>query len=428
MTYHEALQFLYQQLPMFQRIGPAAFKKDLSRTRALSQHLGHPERQFKSIHIAGTNGKGSVANMLAAICTAAGLKTGLYTSPHYKDFRERIKINGEMIPRQEVTRFVASTQALCESLKPSFFELTVAMAFDFFARQQVDIAIVETGLGGRLDSTNVITPLLSIITNIDYDHQQFLGDTLPAIAAEKAGIIKPGIPVIIGQRQTETADVFRAKAAAGGSPIQFADSSFRARPIRQNDSHVFYEVKQNNEVLFDELALNHLGPYQQFNLPAVLAAFYSLRKTLNLAEAHLVDGLRNLKALTGFQGRWEFISKAPPILVDSAHNLAGVTQLVDQLKTINYRNLYVVLGVVQDKDLDKVLPLFPKEARYFFAKAAIPRGLDAEILRQKAATLGLQGKSYSSVRRALAAARRMANPSEDLILVSGSIFTVAEVI
>jgi dihydrofolate synthase/folylpolyglutamate synthase len=428
MTYKEALDFLYSQLPMFQRIGPAAFKKDLTRTRALCEQLGHPERKFRSVHIAGTNGKGSVSNMLAAVCTAAGLKTGLYTSPHYKDFRERIRIDGALMPKRAVSRFVEAMQPLCATLEPSFFELTVAMAFDYFARQEVDVAIIETGLGGRLDSTNVVTPLLSIITNIDYDHQQFLGDTLPEIAAEKAGIIKLGIPVIIGQSQPETDAVFEKKARETGSPIQFADRRFQVAPLRQNDSHVFYEVKENGKVLFKEMALNQLGPYQQFNLPTLLAAFYSLRKTLNLEERNLTEGLKNLKALTGFQGRWEFISRRPRILIDSAHNQAGVNLMVQNLQSQKFERLFIVLGVVQDKELDKVLPLFPKNARYFFAKANIPRGLDAEILQEKAAAFGLKGKAYSSVRRALAAAKRKANPSDDLILVGGSIFTVAEVV
>ncbi len=428
MTYQETLQFLYRQLPMFQRIGPAAFKKDLTRTLALCSHLGHPERKFHTVHIAGTNGKGSVANMLAATCTAAALKTGLYTSPHYKDFRERIRINGEPISKKEVVDFVKATLPLSEEIKPSFFELSVAMAFHHFARQKVDIAIIETGLGGRLDSTNVVSPLLSIITNIDYDHQQFLGDTLPEIAAEKAGIIKPGVPVIIGQSQSETDPVFENKAKESGSPIQFADRQFQVAPVRQSETHVFYEVKEKGKLRFANLALNHLGQYQKLNLPAVLAAFYSLRQNLPLAEEHLTEGLKNLKSLTGFQGRWELVSREPRVLVDSAHNRAGVGQLLENLKTVRYERLFVVLGTVLDKELEKVLPHFPRDATYFFAKANIPRGLDAETLRQKAAAFGLKGKAYSSVRRALAAAKRMAHPTEDLILVGGSIFTVAEVV
>lgn len=428
MTYHEALQFLYQQLPMFQRIGPAAYKKDLTRTIALCEHLGHPERKFRSVHIAGTNGKGSVSNMMAAICTAAGLKTGLYTSPHYQDFRERIRINGQLIPKKEVTNFVQALKTLCLEIQPSFFELCVAMAFDYFAREKVDIAIVETGLGGRLDSTNIISPLLSIVTNIDYDHQQLLGDTLPAIAAEKAGIIKPGIPVIIGQSQPETDAVFIRKAAENNSPIQFADQTYRVVATRQTDTHTFYEVRKEGEVLFEELALNHLAQYQQLNLPPVLAAFYTLRETLNLEEKHLAEGLKNLKALTGFHGRWEFIGRHPRTLADSAHNKAGIQMLMQGLQAMKYDKLWVVLGVVQDKDVDSILGLFPKDATYFFAKANIPRGMDAGMLQRKAAQFGLHGKTYSSVRKALAAARLRAHPENDLIVVSGSIFTVAEVL
>lgn len=428
MTYNETLQFLYHQLPMFQRIGPAAFKKDLTRTVALCRHLGHPEHKFKSVHIAGTNGKGSVSNMLAAVCTAAGLKTGLYTSPHYKDFRERIRINGKPIPKKEVVKFVEALRPLCDELQPSFFELTVAMAFDYFAKQQVDVAIIETGLGGRLDSTNVLKPLLSLITNIDYDHQQFLGDTLPAIAAEKAGIIKAGIPVIIGQSQPATNAVFENKALATGSSILFADCIFQAEPVLSTKTHLYYEVKKNGKLLFKKLALNHLGHYQKLNLPAVLAAFFALKDTLGLMEQHLLEGLKNLKALTGFQGRWEFICQKPRVLVDSAHNEAGMRLLMENLGTLSFKNLFVVLGLVEDKEHAKVLSLLPKEATYFFARANIPRGLPADMLRQKASGFGLKGKSYTTVRRALAAAKSRAHPNEDLILVGGSIFTVAEVL
>lgn len=428
MNYQETLDYLFSQLPMFQRIGPAAFKKDLTRTIALCDYLGNPEKQFRSIHIAGTNGKGSVSNMLAAICSAGGLKTGLYTSPHYKDFRERIRINGEPIPKKEVVEFVQKLFPLCQELQPSFFELTVAMAFDYFARQKVDVAIIETGLGGRLDSTNVITPLFSIITNIDFDHQQLLGNSLVEIATEKAGIIKPGVPVVISQKQPECEEVFIKKALTEKSPLFFADQQFAVKPLRQTATHTFFEVRKEGELLFKSLALNHLGPFQQLNLPPVLSAFYKFKDNLGLREVDLIQGLFQLKSLTGFQGRWELINLHPRIMVDSAHNAAGIRQIVPTLQKLAYKKLFIVLGVVQDKDLAEVLPLLPENATYFFAKANIPRGLDAHVLQQKARQFGLRGKAYSSIRKGLAAARKMAHPNDDLIFVGGSIFTVAEVL
>ncbi|MBK9012609.1 MAG: bifunctional folylpolyglutamate synthase/dihydrofolate synthase [Saprospiraceae bacterium] len=413
---------------MFQRIGPAAFKKDLGNTLALCAHLGQPQQKFPSIHIAGTNGKGSTAHMLSAIFTAAGFKTGLYTSPHYRDFRERIKINGELIPKRDVIAFVEANRAFAEQLQPSFFEWTVGLAFDYFAKEKVDIAIIETGLGGRLDSTNVITPIVSVITNIGYDHQNMLGDTLPLIAGEKAGIIKPGVPVVVGESHPETQAVFLEKAKVLGSPIYFANQHFAATPKRANDTHVFYDVFQNGKLRFSNLELNHLGDFQQKNLATVLQTMEIVAHMFpKLKELSIRTGLANLKKLSNFMGRWEFISQSPRVLCDSAHNEDGIRLAMLAIGKIPHQKLHFVFGTVSDKSPMKVLAMLPADARYYFAKANIPRGLDAVLLAQQAAGLGLQGKAYPSVRRALAAAKQSAGPN-DLIFVGGSIFVVAEVI
>ncbi len=434
MTYPETLNYLYAQLPMFQRIGPAAFKKDLTNTLALAEHLGNPQHKFPSIHVAGTNGKGSVSHILAAICQASGLKTGLYISPHYKDFRERIKINGAYIPKTHVVHFVETNKKIIEKIEPSFFEMCVAMAFDHFAREQVDIAIIEVGLGGRLDSTNIITPVLSVITNISYDHQNMLGDTLPLIAGEKAGIIKPGVPVVVGETQPESAPVFLKKAAETGSAIVFADQIFRLSEKPSADTAGLlpqssqYDVFKNDVPFLQNLELETAGPYQHKNLVTALQAWDMLRPQLPvLKEPALRHGLKHLKSLTHFIGRWEIIGQNPTILCDSAHNEAGLKVTFDKIKTLNFNKLHIVTGFVNDKSVENVLGLFPVAARYYFAKADIPRGLDASLLKEKAAAVGLQGRAYASVPNALKAARRAAAP-EDMIVVIGSIFVVAEVL
>lgn len=424
--YKQTLDFLYAQLPMFHRIGPAAFKKDLTNTLALCEHLGNPHLKFKSIHVGGTNGKGSVSHMLSAICQASGMKTGLYVSPHYKDFRERIKVNGMYIPRKRVVDFVVQNRPAIERIQPSFFELCVAMAFDWFARQKVDIAVIEVGLGGRLDSTNVITPLLSVITNISYDHQNLLGDTLPQIAFEKAGIIKAGIPVVIGETHPESAPVFLQKAKEMGAPIVFADQHFHAE--ERSEAHwesTEYEVFKDGKKEFNALEVGAAGPFQAKNVATVLQA----AAQLSLSPQRVREGLKNLRKLTRFMGRWQVIGQDPIILCDSAHNEAGLRiafQNILQGK-IQFQKLHIVTGFVNDKEVDKVLGLFPVEARYYFAKADIPRGLEARVLKEKAAVFGLQGRAYSSVPHALKAAKRAA-ASHDLIVVIGSIFVVAEVL
>ena len=443
MTYRETLDFLYAQLPMYHRIGAAAFKKDLTNTLALCEHLGNPHLTFRSIHVGGTNGKGSVSHMLAAVCQAAGLKTGLYVSPHYKDFRERIKVNGHYIPRKRVVEFVDANRAAIEKIQPSFFELCVAMAFDHFARERVDVAVVEVGLGGRLDSTNIITPLLSVITNISYDHMNMLGDTLPQIAFEKAGIIKTGVPVVIGETHPESAPVFLKKAAETGSKIVFADQHLMAAEKENNSKSILqstvYHVYKNGAPFLDDIDVQAAGPYQAKNVVTVIQAIDVLRKlpgfqtlmTGALVPDPLREGLAHLKTLTRFMGRWQVIGRNPTVLCDSAHNEAGLRSAFEKIGQLVSRTpdsrLHVVTGFVNDKDVDKVLGLFPREARYYFAKANIPRGLEAPVLREKAAAHGLSGKAYTSVKNALRAARRTAAP-HDLIVVTGSIFVVAEVI
>ncbi len=427
--YQATLDFLYSQLPMFQRIGPAAFKKDLSNTIALLDHLHHPEQKYPTIHLAGTNGKGSVSFMLAAVLQAHGVKTGLYVSPHYKDFRERIRINGNYVSEKYVVNFVHDNRAAIEQIRPSFFEITVAMAFDYFAQEEVDIAIIETGLGGRLDSTNVLHPILSVITNISYDHQQFLGDTLEAIAGEKAGIIKRKVPVVIGETQAETKPVFLAKAKAMHAPITFADQHFLVTEQAADEMHTHFRVEKDGKVLAASLPVNLHGPYQARNLQTVLASLEVLQQTLkyNLQADQVKTGLSQVRSLTRFIGRWQIIGHEPLILCDSAHNSGGLELVMQRLREMSYQRLHIVLGMVNDKEVEKVLRFFPKEAQYYFAKADIPRGLDAAVLQEQGANLGLKGRAYTSVKNALRAAKRKAT-SEDLIFVGGSIFVVAEVL
>lgn len=425
MTYRQTLDFLYAQLPMYHRIGPAAFKKDLTNTLALCEHLGNPHTKFRSVHVGGTNGKGSVSHFMAAIFQAAGFKTGLYISPHYKDFRERIKINGEYIPKRRVADFVSQNFEAIEKIQPSFFELCVAMAFDHFAQENVDIAVVEVGLGGRLDSTNVITPLLSVITNISFDHVSMLGDTLEKIAGEKAGIVKPGIPAVIGEEHPETMPVFLKKAAETGSTIFSAQQNFRAVELPStNWQSSRYNVFKNGKMSLPELELDAGGPFQSKNLATTLQAFDVL-KTVD--ETAIRQGLKNVRTLAKFQGRWQVIGENPTVLCDSAHNEAGLRSVFEKINSLKFNELHVVTGFVNDKDVSSVLPIFPKNARYYFAKANIPRGLDAEVLRQTAANFGLRGRSFASVKNALRSARRNALPG-DLVLVLGSIFVVAEVL
>lgn len=426
-TYPETLAFLFEQLPMFQRVGPMAFKKDLTNIRALCEALGQPHERLRAIHIAGTNGKGSTAHMLASVLQAAGLKVGLYTSPHYRDFRERIKINGELMPEEAVVDFVEQYETLFQTIKPSFFEITVAMAFDYFAKKEVDWAVVEVGMGGRLDSTNILMPELCVITNISYDHMQFLGETLPEIAGEKAGIIKPGVPVVISETQEETQEVFHKKAAEESAPIIFADQQYEARLVQSGFEVSHYDIYRKGALHLEQLELNAYGEYQRKNLQAMLQAIESLHPKQLVSETQLRAGLRELRASTRFIGRWQVLGKTPLILCDSAHNEAGISMAMQELDRLSYEKLHIVYGMVSDKDPEKVLRLLPREATYYFARPDIPRGLEAAKLAEVALRLSLKGLVYPSVNEALEAARNEAG-AEDLIYVGGSIFVVAEVV
>jgi dihydrofolate synthase/folylpolyglutamate synthase len=427
MDYQDTLTYLFERLPMFTRIGAAAYRKDLVNTIRLCESIGNPQKKFKSVHIAGTNGKGSTSHMLAAIFQVAGYKTGLYTSPHLKDFRERIRINGEMIPKELVSEFVQRIQPLAEEIDPSFFEVTVAMAFDYFAQERVDIAIVEVGLGGRLDSTNIITPELSVITQIGYDHMNLLGDTLELIAAEKAGIIKPGIPVVIGEHLESTSAVFEQKAAASGALLSYADKHRFVAEWKFEGHALVAEVTSHISTDKEYYRLDLAGIYQIRNLVTVLEAVHVLAaRGWRLERGHLHRALAETKKLTGLHGRWETIHEHPAIVLDVAHNEDGIRQLVRQIELTDHEELHIVFGMVRDKEIDGVIGLLPRQASYYFTRAQIPRSLPEDQLAERAAAKGLKGKPYRSVMEALQAAKDHAQP-RDLILVCGSIFVVGEV-
>ena len=427
MTYQECLDFLYGQLPMYQREGAIAFKKDLTNIRALCAHLGHPQDLYPTIHVAGTNGKGSVCHMLAAILHAGGYKVGLYTSPHYFDFRERIKINGEFIAEQEVLEFVTSLQLEIARLKPSFFELTVAMAFNHFAKKEVDFAVIETGLGGRLDSTNIVKPLLSVITNISYDHQTMLGSTLPQIATEKAGIIKNGVPVVVGERQAETDVVFLEKATRHSAPIHFADDVIKLDMLKfQNHG---FNVKATDLQLdkYWDLTVGLSGIYQVNNLKTALAVVSALcqHHDLCLPTGAIKDGLHQVSTLSALQGRWQIVQTTPLVIVDSGHNVAGLALAMQQLKSYYPRRLHLIFGVVKDKPYKELISLLPSDASYYWCAPALSRALEATNLAEEAKLLGLKGMVCKSVKAAIREALSSALPS-DVIFIGGSTFVVGE--
>lgn len=431
MNYQQTLDYLFSQLPMFQRIGSAAYKADLDNTIALCRLLGNPENKFRSIHVAGTNGKGSSSHMLASVLQSAGLKVGLYTSPHLKDFRERIKINGEMMPEKNVVDFVANYKTDFEKIRLSFFEMTVGLAFDYFANEKVDIAVIEVGLGGRLDSTNVITPLVSVITNISFDHVALLGDTLEKIAAEKAGIIKDNVPVVIGEAVAETKPVFLEKASRHAAPIVFAEERYKARNIRAVHSgklKLLMDIEKDGNRTFADLESELPGLYQQKNIPTVLATIDQLNEQgFGLTESVIRDGIKNVIKNTGLLGRWQVLSDSPLTIADTGHNEAGIREVLKQISLTPHDRLHFVLGMVNDKDISTVLKMLPKNAAYYFCKARIPRALAAEELAAKAKEAGLTGEIYPSVAEALAAARQKAKQN-DLVFTGGSTFTVAEVV
>lgn len=426
MTWKQALEYLYAQLPMYHRIGAAAYKNNLDNSLALDELLRHPHKNYPSIHIAGTNGKGSVSNMLSAIYQSAGYKTGLFTSPHLKDFRERIRINGKMISRYYVIRFIENHRKEFEKIQPSFFEWTTALAFDYFLIKKVDIAIIETGLGGRLDSTNIITPVLSVITNIGWDHANLLGDSLQKIAAEKAGIIKTGIPSIIGERQSEVQEIFENKATAARSKLVVASDNFRAE-LQSSDSEIMKaNIFHNGKVFLKELEMDLTGHYQLKNVCTVLQAVNVLNAQFPVSEKQIRKGLKKVKKLTGFNGRWNVLSGKPLIIADTGHNREGIAEVMKQIESIRFNRLHIVLGMVADKDVDSVLRLLPVNAHYYFCKPSVPRGLDARQLKEIASNHKLKGDAFASVNAAVKAAKANAG-KRDLIFIGGSTFVVAEI-
>jgi len=425
MNYQETLNYLFGRLPMFQRVGPQAFKKDLGNITEMMTFLDHPHKKYPTIHIAGTNGKGSVTHILANMLMTEGLKVGFYTSPHYRDFRERIKINGQLMPKRKVTSFVKKYQDKIEKINASFFEVTVAMAFDYFAKEKVDVAIIETGLGGRLDSTNIITPILSIITNISLDHQAMLGDTLPQIAFEKAGIIKTNVPVVIGEIHPETLSVFRQKAKEMKAPLMLAEKITKLQ-IDQNNLHgIKGSFSLNDSVYPFETDIS--GTFQEKNLATAITAYSLLLDLKFCSKGFHKNTFSDIRKRTHFIGRWTILGQNPLILADSAHNIAGLTLFAQAIQKIPHQKMYIVMGTVTDKEPSYLFDILPKEAFYHFAKANIPRGLNAQELLKKAEKKGINGQAYASVRHALSAAKRKAKPT-DLIIIAGSIFVVAEVV
>jgi dihydrofolate synthase / folylpolyglutamate synthase len=428
MNYRQTIDFLFSSLPMFQRIGDAAIRKDLTNIRKLCTLLQQPQEHFPTIHIAGTNGKGSTSHMLASVFQAAGKKTGLYTSPHYVDFRERIKINGVMISHQQVIRFVEQYKDQWQDIQPSFFEITVAMAFDHFRKQKVDIAIIETGLGGRLDSTNIIQPLLSVITNIGFDHTQFLGTTLEQIAFEKAGIIKPKIPVVIGEWNGKTAPVFKAKAKQENAPIHFASKHLQMEPLKKSLQKNSFAVHIGQDTWIKNLSTDLTGPYQEKNMATVLETMWCWNKYYPqqaISYNIIKRGLAAVKSSTHMIGRWMIIGRNPLIIADAAHNDHGMKAMLPELLNISVTRRHFVLGFVNDKDILKILKLFPEDGQYYWCSPDIPRGKPAQETKEIGASVALSGQAYASVAKAYQAAIKQAG-NKDLIFVGGSSYVVGD--
>lgn len=426
MNYSEALAFLYQQLPAYQQIGKQAFKKDLTNVRRLLDRLGNPQHRFRSVHVAGTNGKGSSAHSLAAVLQSAGYRTGLYTSPHLKSFTERIRIDGQPIAQEAVVRFVTAQQTLMEAVQPSFFEVTVAMAFHYFAQQAVDIAVVEVGLGGRLDSTNVITPEVSLITNIGYDHTDMLGDTLPQIAREKAGIIKPSVPVVIGRRQSETTEVFEEVARAQRASLTWAEDQYRIASLQDTAAGLQMRVEDLRQGRVRSYTTSLRGWYQANNIMGVLATTDQLRtRGWSISPESVATGLACVQTLTGLKGRWQVLQRRPLCVADTGHNAAAWHEIVRQLATYAAERYHFVLGVVVGKDVSALLSILPKDGVYYFCRASVPRALSAQKLAAEAQRYGLSGEVMEDVNRAYDRARQQAQP-DDVVFVGGSSFVVAE--
>ncbi|MBQ3845136.1 MAG: bifunctional folylpolyglutamate synthase/dihydrofolate synthase [Bacteroidales bacterium] len=428
MNYAETTNWMFNKFPMYQKIGASAYKPDLGNIKELLDFLGNPQNSFKTVHVAGTNGKGTVSHTLASIFQECGYKTGLYTSPHLLDFRERIRINGKMIPEQNVIDFIGDNKEKFEEMQLSFFEMATGLAFDYFAKEKVDIAIIEVGLGGRLDSTNVINPELSIITNISLDHVNMLGNTLAEIAVEKAGIIKPNTPVVIGETQPETKDVFIKKAKECKAPIFFADQIVDCDKIHiESLDYQKFDIWKDNELYIEAVEFPLLGYYQKKNLATVICAVEQLKAKFNIEKKDVINGLEFVVKNTNLMGRWQILSRQPLVIADTGHNVGGIKEIVMQLSDMTFRKLHFVLGCVNDKDIDGILHLLPHYADYYFCKADIPRGLDANILADKALEAGLRGKVYESVQQAYNSALNNAH-FDDVVFIGGSNFTVAEVI
>ncbi len=428
MNYRQTMAYLYEQLPVFHRTGPAAYKPDIGNIAVLCELLKQPHQKFQSIHIAGTNGKGSVSHMLASILQSAGYTTGLHTSPHLKDYRERFRINGKMIPKSEVVDFIVKWKKEFKAILPSFFEISVALAFDHFSRNKVDIAVIETGMGGRLDSTNILTPRLSVITNIGWDHMAFLGNTLAAIAGEKAGIIKPGIPVVIGETHPETQSVFLEKARSMQASVSFADQNIYINKTgHSRNLGVYYKIFNQQGLLFQRLFCPLGGDYQRHNILTVLKTVEILNELgFHISKTHIRDGISGVVRQTGLKGRWQILGRKPMTIADVGHNKDGLNSVLKQILEIPHQRFHFVLGMVNDKDIDTIIRLLPQHAIYYFCKPDIPRGLDEFILTEKAKQAGLSGSSFSSVSKAYEAARQDA-AENDLVFIGGSTFVVAEI-
>lgn len=429
MNYQEAIKFLFSSLPMYQREGKAAYKANLDNTHRLDTHFGHPHREFPAVHVAGTNGKGSVSHMLASVFQQSGYKTGLYTSPHLLDFRERIRVNGKPIPEEEVTGFINDHNQVIREVSPSFFEMTVAMAFDYFAREGVEMAIIETGMGGRLDSTNIISPILTVITNISLDHTEFLGREITSIAHEKGGIIKQGIPLVVGNTDPEPEQVLSSIAADRQAPVSLTREEFE--PIfhtytRKGESLVRIRDQKSGSV--ESFTCGLAGAYQPENVATVISAITRLRESgWNLSDSAVQDGLLSVTRLTGIMGRWQTVGSNPRSICDTAHNQAGITAVMQQVMQTPWKTLHMVWGMVGDKDLRSILPMLPREAQYYFTRSKVPRSLDAHTLREAAADYGLKGEAHPTVEAAYRAAEKQAG-EHDMIFTGGSTFVVADLL
>lgn len=428
MDYEQTIDFLFNSFPMFEKTGGDAYHPGLEKIEELCKHFDHPQKKIKTIHIAGTNGKGSSSHLLAAVLQSAGYKTGLYTSPHLKEFTERIRINGKEISKEAITSFVNQHLEFFKSFKASFFEITTLMAFHFFSKEKVDIAVIETGLGGRLDATNVLQPEAVLITNISYDHMQYLGDSLEKIALEKAGIVKNCIPLVISERQAETYSVFEKVSKEKKTTLIFAEDLYTLKNSSFLNGKIQTDIYFRNRKSMEKLEIGLGGSYQEKNIKGILVILDLLKvKGWTINEEHTRKGFSEVVKLTGLKGRWDFIQQEPAVLCDTAHNEAGIKYITEQLKTLSYHNIYVVLGMVKDKEIEKILNLLPKDAWYFFTQAKIPRALEVDVLFEKAKLAGLKGEITSTVAEALNKAKMKAGKN-DLIYVGGSTFVVAEVI